>query len=188
MLIFPYGFEALGLRCYKQNGVRVLRYEAYVLNQDQVSVSEVRTFVLDSRYQATPRYFVYVNSLGGVNTLPAFGRSDLQLSTKTTSSQLVRVAGYDPQRGDVQVDRKTGLPTLRVYAAGPRSREQLLADQDFMLSPRVLLYQTDRYQAGTVKDATFTPLDEDETRRLLPFSFELPRQRHYTPHLLIPAP
>ncbi|MCA8830190.1 SprB repeat-containing protein [Hymenobacter pini] len=184
--ILPCSFAALDLGRFELSAVRVLRWEVWASDQDGSPVSEVRTYELDGRYQHTPRYFLYGNSLGGVNTLPAFGRSDVQLATKTTSSQLVRVAGYDAERGDVQVDRKTGLPTLKVYA-GPRSREQLQADQDFMLSPRVVLYDGERLQAGTVKDRTFTPYDEDETRRLLPFDFELPRQRHYTPRLRLPV-
>lgn len=180
--LFPYSYEALDLARFETAERRIVKWEVWVADQDEVTVSETRTYVLSRRYQHTPRFFWYVNSLGGVNTLPAFGRAELQLATKTTSSAKPRVAGYDAASGDVEVDRKTGLPTLKVYVAA-RSKAQMQADQDFMLSPRVVLYDQDRLQAGTVKDKTYTPLDEDETRRVLQFDFELPRQRHYTPRL-----
>jgi|GEM_PF-2905021 len=181
----PAGFEELNLGRFEVGGRRVQRWEVCVIDQNAAVVSEVRTYVLDTRYRANKRYFLYANSLGGFNTLAALGRAELQLATKTTSSPLPRVAGYDASLGDVEVDRKTGLPTLKVYT-GARSAEQLVADQDFMLSPRVLLYDRDRFRAGVVKDRAISPLDEDATRRVLQFDFEMPRERHYTPRLTVP--
>ncbi|MDF7810515.1 SprB repeat-containing protein [Hymenobacter sp. YC55] len=181
--LIPVGFTDLRLSRYETGARRVQRWDVAVTDQNGTEVSEVRTYVLDTRYRATTRYFIYVNSLGGFNTVSAHGRAELQLASKTTSSPLPRVAGYDAVRGDVEVDRRTGLPTLKVYT-GARSAEQTLADTDFLLSPRVLLYDSDRFRAGTVKDRTATVFDEDATRRVLQFDFEMPRERHYTPRLL----
>ncbi|MBC6988575.1 SprB repeat-containing protein [Hymenobacter sp. BT491] len=184
--IVPFGFDALQLGNLETSAKHVVRWEAWVSDQNDGPVSEVRTYKLDRRYHHTPRFFWYVNSLGGVNTLATFGRAELQVATKTTSSARPRIAGYDAAEGDVEIDRKTGLPTLKVSTSA-RSKAQTLADQDFMLSPRVVLFDTDRLQAGTVKDKTYSPLEEDETRLVLSFDFELPRQRHYSPRLTVPT-
>lgn len=110
------------------------------------------------------------------------GRAARDLVVKTTASQNARAAGYDPLRGDYTTSRRTGAPVLHCYA-GARSASQMVADSDFMLSERVLLLEGGRYLAGQVKDRTFTPDDEDETRRVLQFDYELPRERYYTPRL-----
>jgi hypothetical protein len=163
-------------------GQQASRYELSVVDTTGNLLSEVRTYVLDRRYCPVRRYFLYANSLGGWNTLVCRGRVARDLATKTTSSENARTAGYDPLRGDYTISRRTGMPTLKC-SAGARSAAQLLADQDFLLSERVLLLHEGRYLAGQVKDRTVTVLDEDETRRLLQFDYDLPRERYFTPHL-----
>jgi hypothetical protein len=165
-------------------GALVTSYTLDVLDLNGVELSETRTFVLDRRPVSVRRYFLYANSLGGWNTLVCRGRVSLDLATKTSTSENGRAAGYDPLRGDFTTNRRTGVPTLHCYT-GARSAEQLLADHDFMLSERVLLLQDGRLRAGQVKDRTFTTLDQYETRRLVQFDYELPRERYYTPHLTV---
>ena len=178
----PAGFALLGLVEFETPTRRVVSWDVALLDQADAGVSETRTYVLDRKPVPTRRYFLYANSLGGVNTLAARGRALQQLATTTRSGEAALPAGYDPAAGDVRVDRKTGQATLKNYA-GTRDPDQLRADQNFVLSERVVLQQDGRYLAGTVKDRTFTPLDEDETRRVLEFEFELPRERFYTPAL-----
>lgn len=163
-------------------GQLVVRYTLDVLDEVGAPLSEVRTYLLDRRPAPVRRYFLYANSLGGWNTLVCRGRAARELATKTSASENARAAGYDPLRGDYTISRRTGLPVLKCYT-GPRSAAQLVADTDFMLSERVLLLDGGRYQPGQVKDRTFTPYDEDETRRVVQFDFELPRERFHTPTL-----
>jgi hypothetical protein len=163
-------------------GQLATRYELSVLDAAGAPLSEVRTYVLDRRPCAVRRYFLYANSLGGWNTLVCRGRVAQDLATKTTSSENARPAGYDPLRGDSTISRRTGQPTLKC-SAGARSPAQLVADQDFLLSERVVLLADGRYLVGQVKDRTVTVLDEEETRRVLQFDYELPRERYFTPYL-----
>jgi hypothetical protein len=163
-------------------GQLATRYELSVVDATGAPLSEVRTYVLDRRPCPVRRYFLYANSLGGWNTLVCRGRVARDLATKTTSSENARPAGYDPLRGDYTISRRTGLTTLKCYA-GARTSVQLVADQDFLLSERVVLLEGGRYLAGQVKDRTVTVLDEDETRRVLQFDYELPRERYFTPRL-----
>jgi hypothetical protein len=178
----PAGFSQLRLAEYENAALQVRQWEVLVRDQDEAPVSEERTYVLTRRPVAIRRYFLYANSLGGTNTLLCRGAAQRTLATATLSAAVVPAAGYDPLAGDVRVDRKTGLATLKNYT-GSRPAAQLAADQDFMLSERVVLLAGDRYLAGTVKDRTFTPADETETRHVLEFDFELPRNRFYTPAL-----
>jgi hypothetical protein len=165
-------------------GALVTFYTLDLLDFNGSPLSETRTYVLDRRPLAVRRYFLYANSLGGWNTFVCRGRASLDLATKTSTSENARAAGYNPLRGDYTINRRTGLPTLHCYS-GARSAEQLVADRDFMLSERVLLLQDGRYLAGQVKDRTFVTLEQYETRRLVQFDYELPRERYYTPHLTV---
>jgi hypothetical protein len=179
----PAGPEQLALPSREAlAGQLVVRYTLDVLDEAGAPLSEVRTYLLDRRPAPVRRYFLYANSLGGWNTLVCRGRAARELATKTSASENARAAGYDPLRGDYTISRRTGLPVLKCYT-GPRSAAQLVADTDFMLSERVLLLDGGRYQPGQVKDRTFTPYDEDETRRVVQFDFELPRERFHTPTL-----
>ncbi len=178
----PAGYQQLGLVDY-ETPTQVLRaWEVVVKDQTDTPVTERRTFELDRRAAPTRRYFHYANSLGGVNTLCARGRNKQELATKTLSGEVALASGYNPVAGDVAVTRKTGQPVLKCFA-GARTVEQQLADVDFALSERVVLVDVDRYRAGTVKDRTYTPADEADTRLLLEFDFELPRERFHTPRL-----
>jgi hypothetical protein len=163
-------------------GQLVVSYVLDVLDDAGQALSEARTFVLDRRPCPVRRYFLYTNSLGGWNTLVCRGRASRELATRTSSSENARAAGYDPLRGELTTSRRTGAPVLKCYT-GPRSAGQLVADSDFMLSERVLLLAGERYQPGQVKDRTYTVYDEDETRRVVQFDFELPRERYHTPAL-----
>lgn len=163
-------------------GQQLVSYQLDVVDESGQLLSETRTYELDHRPCPVRRYFLYANSLGGWNTLVCRGRAAQDLAIKTTASQNARAAGYDPLRGEYTISRRSGLPTLHCYT-GARSADQLAADSDFMLSERVLLLADGRYLAGQVKDRTFTTYDEDETRRLVQFDYELPRERYYTPRL-----
>ena len=180
----PAGPAQLGLPYHEGvKGQLVVSYTIDAIDQDYAPLSEARTFVLDRRPCPVRRYFLYVNSLGGWNTLVCRGRASREVTTKTSASENARAAGYDPLRGDVTTSRRTGAPVLKCYT-GPRSAEQLVADADFLLSERVLLLEQGRYLAGQVKDRSCTVFDEDETRRVVQFDFELPRERYHTPALL----
>jgi hypothetical protein len=179
----PAGYGQLGLAAYEQDGRTLVQWQAYVLDGTGAPASERRTYTLNRRHVGRRRYFHYTNSLGGVNTLTSRGPGhQRQLATTTLSGSTVAAAGYEAVQGDVRIDRRTGQPTLKCYA-GARLPEQLRADEDFMLSERVLLLEENTYLAGTVKDRTFSVDDEDETRRVLEFDFELPRERYFTPRL-----
>ena len=178
----PAGFQQLMLADYESPALQVRRWEVAVLDQDEVPASETRTYQLDRRPAPQRRYFHYANSLGGLNTLCDRGRGLRTLATSTLQTETQLAAGYDAVEGDVRIDRKTGQPTLKC-SAGVREPDQQQADQDFALSERVLLLDGGQYVPGTVKDRTFTAADGNETRRLLEFDFELPKERFYTPTL-----
>lgn len=70
-------FEVRELLCsyykLKTNNKKVIKYEVWIEN-DTTRISEVRTFVLDYRFQSYARYFMFKNSLGVYEVIRTTGK------------------------------------------------------------------------------------------------------------------
>jgi len=160
-------------------GVGITGYEVYLADPLGVPLSETRHFVLDRDYYPQQRFFLYSNSLGGANSLAALGQAKQTLEVKADEAERPT---YDPALGDVAVLDRTGTPTVSVVT-GPRRRAQVQADQELLLSKRVVLVKDGQYWPGRVAPATVTVRDEAEGLGALAFDFVLPKQRHFSPRL-----
>ena len=146
-------------------------------------LSTVRHYQVDRTYYPKPRFFLYTNSLGGVNVLAAVG--DAKHALEVSTEQAPR-AQFDPLLGDTITLDRSGTPTLSV-ASGKRRRQQVVADQEMLLSPRVTLLSGGFYWPGLIKKATFVVRDEAEGLLSLAFDYILPTQRRFSPRLPVVA-
>jgi len=142
-------------------------------------LSTVRHYQLDRAYYPQPRFFLYTNSLGGTNVLATTGDAKRTLEVKSTEAPRTQ---FDSLLGDTVVFDRTGAPTLNV-ASGRRLRQQVVADQDFLLATRVTLLSGGFYWPGRIKPATFVVRDEAEGLASLAFDYLLPVQRRFSPRL-----
>ncbi|MGI4873359.1 MAG: hypothetical protein ACRYFX_19550 [Janthinobacterium lividum] len=170
---------AVGPAARGLTGPDVAGYDVWLATSAGTLVSQVRHFVLERAYYPQQRFFLYTNSLGGVNVLAALGAAKQTLEVVATEAQR---PAYDPELGDVATLERLGTGTVSV-ATGPRRRGQVLADQELLQARRVTLLKDGVYWPGTVVAATFTVRDEAEGLASLAFDFKLPQQRHFSPHL-----
>ena len=154
-------------------------FEVWVSDEAGTLLSTVRHYQLDRTYYPKPRFFLYTNSLGGVNVLATTGDAKRTLDVKSEEAPR---AQFDPLLGDTVIFDRTGAPGLSV-ASGKRLRQQVVADQDFLLSARVTLLSGGLYWPGRIKPATFTVRDEAEGLASLAFDYLLPQQRRFSPRL-----
>ncbi|MBJ6109427.1 hypothetical protein JAO73_10410 [Hymenobacter sp. BT523] len=179
----PAGYEQLGLGGDAATFAKpVASWEVWVSDAAGVAQSERRRYVLRNEYVARPRYFLYTNSLGGVSTLCCTGDAKTALDVKTTEADRPQGVGYDPRLGDTDVVDKSGVPTLSA-SSGKLRRAQLVALQDFLLSPRVTLQAGGVYWPGRVKAKSAPVADETGELPQLEFDFLLPKQRLFSPRL-----
>jgi hypothetical protein len=157
----------------------VASYDVWLTTAAGVVRSQVRHFVLERAFYPQQRYFIYSNSLGGANVLAALGAAKQTLEVAATEAKR---PAYDPDLGDVATLDRLGTPTVSVVT-GPRRRGQVQADQELLLSHRVVLLKDGQYWQGRVVAATFTVRDESEGLASLAFDFVLTQQRHYSPRL-----
>jgi hypothetical protein len=170
---------AVGPAARGLTGPDVAGYDVWVADIAGVVLSQVRRFVLERAFYPQQRFFLYSNSLGGANVLAALGAAKQTLAVE--AEQVDRPA-FDPDLGDVATLDRVGTPTVSVVT-GPRLRKQVQADQELLLSKRVVLVKDGRTWPGVVNKATFTVRDENEGLASLAFEFVLPKQRHFSPRL-----
>jgi hypothetical protein len=160
-------------------GPGIAGYDVWVASTTGTVLSQVRHFTLERAYYPQQRFFLYRNSLGGANVLAALGAAKLGLEVKAEEAERPT---YDPDLGDVAVLDRRGTPTVGVITI-PRRRAQVQADQELLLSKRVILVKDGQYWPGRVAAATFTVRDEGEGQAPLAFEFVLPKQGHFSPRL-----
>jgi hypothetical protein len=170
---------AVGPAARGLTGPDIAGYDVWVADDAGVLLSAVRHFVLDRAYYPQQRFFIYSNSLGGANVLAALGEAKQTL--EVAAEEAPRPA-FDPDLGDVAVLDRTGTGTVSV-TSGNRRRAQVLADQELLLSKRVVLLKDGFYWPGRVAAATFTIKDEAAGLASLAFEFILPQSRHFSPRL-----
>lgn len=185
----PAGFAQLGLAptTGAQNiGSPVVAWDVWVSDLNDVAQTEVRRYLLDGGYHPQQRFFLYTNSLGGVNTLAALGEGKLAVEAKGDDADRPQLPAYEALLGDAEVLERTLTPTLSV-STGPRRRAQLVADQELLLSRRVVLQSGGQYWPGRVKAKALPLVDEASGLASLEFDFVLTRQRRFSPRLPVSA-
>lgn len=160
-------------------GLEVAGYDVWVSDPAGVVLSQVRRFTLERAFYPQQRFFLYSNSLGGANVLAALGAAK---QTLEVAVEQIQRPVFDAELGDVVTLDRLGTPTVSVET-GPRLRKQVQADQELLLSRRVVLIKDGRTWPGVVNKATYKVKDENEGLASLAFDFILPKQRHFSPRL-----
>lgn len=146
-------------------------------------LSETRYYQLSEELPPERRYFLYANSVGGINTLACAGKARREITFSNTVVQRSLQPKYDPARGDAFATNVAGVPTLTANT-GHLDGPQMEALQDFLLSEEIRYYDTDRYRAGTLVPADTLLVQDDDTGLLsVDVAFLLPTMRRYTPTL-----
>ena len=178
----PVGYQALGLVALAGTK-RVQWWEVWVTTPDEATVlSEVRRFVLDVRVFPRRRYLLFATSLGGMATYAAVGEALMDAEITGDEAPQTLTPDSDPLLGDTAVLTRTLREVVKL-ASGRRTRAQMLASKDLLLSRRVLLLDGPRWQPGFIKAKNTTVLDESKAVPTQEFEFYLPTEELYTPRL-----
>lgn len=146
-------------------------------------LSETRYYQLSEELPAQRRYFLYANSIAGINTLACVGKAKREVTFSNTVVQRSLQPTYDPAQGEAFATNVAGVPTLTANT-GYLDEAQMAALQDFMLSEEIRYSDTDRYRAGTLVPADTLLVQDDDTGLLsVDIAFLLPTMRRYTPTL-----
>jgi hypothetical protein len=179
VLCLPAGRQQLGLA---NDGDKLLvGWDVWAESPDGATKSEVRHYELLE--EAGPRrYLLYANSLGGVNTFVATGEAALELEISGDDVELSLPWDYNPQLGDTSVQERVMRPVLKL-ASGLRTRAEMAAHQDLLLTRQALLIAHGQLLAGVIKAKTVPLVEDGKYINTLDLDFYLPRERSFTPML-----
>lgn len=183
----PVGFYPLNLQRFHEYAIgQVVGWDVYMGDANEVPISEVRRFRLDTSYYPQKRYFLYTNSLGGVDTVLLDGDGKRTITPTQDEAERPADPHYDPTLGDAVVLDRSATNVLNVSTRVP-SRAALISLQELVLSRRVTMQKDGLYWPGKVKPKAYEADNDAETVRTFEFDFELPRLRHVTPRLPVVA-
>jgi hypothetical protein len=149
----------------------IASYQVWIEYQSS-AISEIRTFILDAIYYENLRYFLFLNSLGGYDTLRTTGDGTDDLDYERTS--ISKVLGPDFTEMDHQV--ATGFVSeVKTYKAntGWMTRDQIAWLRDFLLSKQV--YQIVRRKLVPVVITTTQAQQRVDREDLYSIEFEYRR-------------
>lgn len=180
----PAGYTELNLAA-RQPSKQVASWQICVISNSQV-ISEVRYYTLNTNYTLRRRYFLYLNSLGGYNTLCVTGKAIVELEPKGVTLEKILPITYRSSTGEIEYVRKYAEQTLKLTTAA-LTPEQLQAFSDFVISESIILYRPGRtpysYVGGVLDAKSIKVVDESETNNSVSFEFTLPTVSSYTPDL-----
>lgn len=154
------GYNQINISGNSLTGKTCSYYTARVVGTTGVYLSVLYTYVLDT-YKEFPRYFVYLNSLGGYQTLYTYGRS--QFETDRTKDDLVRQVNYPEQAvTGKQLEANIRLQDKCTINTGYKTSREISLLRDFLASPeKYWYYKGDFIPIGVSSDNIKQPADAE---------------------------
>lgn len=118
----------------------LISYTVQIFDQDNVAISELRTFLLDLVPRPRARYFMFLNSMGTFEVIRFTGVTEY--SSEINKEQIVKFLSHDYSA--LQGEREVNSATLQRlsnnssgYIDGAYAAEWLDYMDEFLISPRV---------------------------------------------------
>lgn len=123
-----------------QPAKNLLYYEVQLLNQSDAIVSEKRTYRVNAIDSSLSRYFLYLNSVGGYDTLHTTGQAEVNATIEKSVVQKHLSMSYSSLDGELEVNNSTFQKNGNYstgYLKGRYAKEYQQSLLDFMNSRRV---------------------------------------------------
>ena len=118
---------------------KVSRYSIWLEN-DTETISETLSFVVDRSYQAQVRYFLYLSSLGTLDTLSAVGVGKNAFDLEHQESDIIRQASGGAADGDTIIFDVKLSHKFTVACGWENTKEDFIRKRDFFASPKKYRY------------------------------------------------
>lgn len=159
----PVGFEALGLdELETETDKEVLAYTVWLSNQNTQALTETRRYVVNNDYEPYVRHLVFLNSLGGWDTLRLFGVSKEILQVSSLVSQRKLEANYTPSSEELFVNTITGERRLTLATGFQPSREWLQYLEEIFWAEKIYVNTSEGLVPIVLAQNTFEAPDDEE--------------------------
>lgn len=170
VVIFPAGFTQLDLG--NVNPAKTVKsYKLWVVDSGATVLSEERNYILTRKKFWQTRYYLYTNSLGGVNTLRSTGKHDIELKHKISQANIFVPWDYNLIDGAEDVFYKSEQASLKART-GYQSKLQVDRLRDMLLSTKVVRIVNGRFMPGKITNTSISIYGDNEDLYALAFDFE----------------
>lgn len=180
LYIIPAGYDLLELADLAAGTVKA--YEVFITDADNIIISELKRFKLITDYFPVKRFLMFLNSVGGFDTLSATGKGKMTIDTDEVVADKILAHDHSVSEPDFEIISKVGSPSIKV-STGYIGKDYADRLQDFVLSTLYYLLKDERYIPVNVSSRNAEIFDEDDTLKNIEFTIELPKVSKYTPHL-----
>jgi hypothetical protein len=151
------------------------KFDAWLEDGSDNRISEIRTYAMDTLIHENVRYFLFLNSLGGFDTLRITGDQEDSLEYSRTS--IKKILGDAFTEKDHQTTASNILERKRYSAnTGWKTKEDIAWIRDFFLSKQVYLINTGKLVP--VEITTTEALQRKDRSEM--YSIQFDYQRAYT--------
>jgi len=157
---FAVGYDQQMLGSLQSTKV-IKSYDCYLVNADDVQLSEKVTYVMDHAYRESARYFLYSSSLGAFDTFLAYGKSTEKYTLEQEQAESPLLYNYQVSDGSF---RSYDVRRQRTYVVNTGWLEKKVFDllADFYLAEikflclggQLLPLAVTNKEAGEFKDGT----------------------------------
>jgi hypothetical protein len=180
----PVGATHAGIVAH-QPAKTLSRYTVTLLNQADASISETKTYVVAPVTHPRSRYFLYLNSVAGWDTLHTTGQASIEAVVEKTIVQKHLPMDYNALDGELEVNNSTYQRSGSYssgYLKGVYGKEYQQALLDFMNSRRVYDITSGTRVPVIVEKASLRLAQDDSEEYFIRFSTQEAYVNHsYTP-------
>ena len=156
----PVGFVALGLASLESSTKSVMSYSVWLNNEQGDCITEVRNYQLDYRYEANVRYLVFVNSLGGYDTLRMLGTAQENLKVVRNKGEKALDSNYLPSSAEVFVTGVSGRKEATLNTGYMNGNEtEYLAE--LMFAEEIYIVTKDGFVPVTLVDESLVTSEDN---------------------------
>lgn len=161
--------------------------DVWVEAEDDGVISEARRYYIDHTKHVHTHHFVFINSLGGIDTLTTHGAIDITPEVSRNIIKKYTGYGYPVQSGNLQAFNINTKSTFKAVHTSQSWYEHLLL-QDMMASPLVFKFENGQYKPIIITSSKVPLGNPDNYIHTCEFDYILAYDNtQYTPDQLFPV-
>ncbi len=168
-LTFPVGFVQNNLHLVSSTK-QVLKYEVYLVDENDTIVTETKTYWLDYDYKPYTKFFLYLSSFGTYDTHVTYGKGSTAYDLMKSSADISRVGNFQLMDGE-QIDFLTALANTETVTTGYRSKREIRQFKDLFLSRDKFIVRKGRAYPVTLATKEIAEFKDGDN--LFALSFEI---------------
>lgn len=168
---FPVGYVHGGIQAKGPNPeLAVKKYDVWLEDDLGGAVSEIRTYIVDATPAPYARYFLFLNSLGGMDTLRTVGKTSKSFESESDTHEQILETGYSLETG--QYKRSFAMfYNAQEVSTGHITKKQADYLQDLLISGVVYEITSGKRVPVIIDTKSFRIFEDGEFRYFLRFKF-----------------